>query len=107
MIIFKKGVTYLHIALFILFTMLWAAFADAHKMPGIMLSYFFPYQFSARGMGINILGIILFQLFVLATYISAIKSSEKQRIAMNIVATIVAILWFLFSTLSVFTAHLH
>lgn len=102
-----KGITVLHVMLFVFFTFIWLTFADTYKVPKFMFSYFFPYEFSLRGIGVGIFPIILFQMTVIWSYIAALKSNKENRIIMNLLAGTIAICWFIFSNLSIFAAHIH
>ena len=104
--ILSRGVTHLHIALFLLFTLTWLALADAHKVPKFMWSYFFPYEFASRGMGAVALYIVIFQILVVCSYAASLMI-KKRKIIANSIAAVFAILWFLFANISVITAHIH
>ena len=105
--ILSRGITQIHIVLFLLFTFTWLAFADAYKVPKFMFSYIFPYEFAFRGMGIAVIYIIVFQALVIGSYIAALMNNKRKGIVANSIATIVAIVWFLFANISVLAAHIH
>lgn len=104
--IWSRGITKLYLFQFVFFAIVWLIFADAYKVPKFMFSYVFPYDFSMRGIGVSMIPILFFQIFVVGSYIAALKNSKKNKLV-NLIAGIISILWFVFVSLSILTAHLH
>lgn len=110
------GVTGVYLSLAALCTIFWVGVADLYKVPGLIVTYVFPYIYILKIFGsyryevyaiLTILLAGIIQFGVLYSYLSAVRIHGRANTMANGIAIAAAIFWFVAVTFILFVAHLH